>query len=41
FFPQYALDNAQQLPVTHLCGIIMSFARLNFQPSGNEDFFSM
>ncbi|XP_009994188.1 PREDICTED: protein TBRG4, partial [Chaetura pelagica] len=38
---QYALDNAQQLPVTHLCGIIMSFARLNFQPSGNEDFFSM
>ncbi|NXC22540.1 FAKD4 protein, partial [Corythaeola cristata] len=38
---QYALDNAKQLSVTHLCGIILSFARLNFQPSGSEDFFNM
>ncbi|NXK73672.1 FAKD4 protein, partial [Amazona guildingii] len=38
---QYALDNAKQLSVTHLCSIILSFARLNFQPSGSEDFFSM
>ncbi|NXK57077.1 FAKD4 protein, partial [Chauna torquata] len=38
---QYALDNATQLSVTHLCSIIMSFARLNFQPSGGEDFFNM
>ncbi|KAM6339112.1 FAST kinase domain-containing protein 4 isoform 2-T2 [Podargus strigoides] len=38
---QYTLDNAKQLSVTHLCGIILSFARLNFQPSGSEDFFSM
>lgn len=39
--PQYALDNAKQLSVAHLCSIILSFARLNFQPSGSEDFFNM
>ncbi|XP_033922647.1 FAST kinase domain-containing protein 4 [Melopsittacus undulatus] len=38
---QYALDNTKQLSVTHLCNIILSFARLNFQPSGSEDFFNM
>ncbi|NWS78129.1 FAKD4 protein, partial [Crotophaga sulcirostris] len=38
---QYALDNTGKLSVTHLCGIILSFARLNFQPSASEDFFSM
>lgn len=38
---QYALDNAKQLSISHLCNIILSFARLNFQPSGNEDFFNM
>ncbi|KFP32638.1 hypothetical protein N325_05950, partial [Colius striatus] len=38
---QYALDKTKQLSVTHLCGIILSFARLNFQPSNSEDFFSM
>ncbi|NXU22120.1 FAKD4 protein, partial [Thalassarche chlororhynchos] len=38
---QYALDNTKQLSVTHLCSIILSFARLNFQPSGTEDFFNM
>ncbi|KFQ36462.1 hypothetical protein N331_06473, partial [Merops nubicus] len=38
---QYALDNRQQLSGTQLCGIILSFARLNFQPSASEDFFSM
>ncbi|XP_040978595.1 FAST kinase domain-containing protein 4 isoform X1 [Aquila chrysaetos chrysaetos] len=38
---QYALDNTKQLSVTHLCSIILSFARLNFQPSGIEDFFNM
>lgn len=38
---QYALDNAKQLPVAHLCSIILSFARLNFQPSSSEDFFKM
>ncbi|KAM6209277.1 FAST kinase domain-containing protein 4 [Sarcoramphus papa] len=37
---QYVLDNTKQLSVTHLCGIILSFARLNFQPSGSEDFFN-
>ncbi|KAM6375979.1 FAST kinase domain-containing protein 4 [Alca torda] len=38
---QYALDNTKQLSVTHLCNIILSFARLNFQPSGSEDFFNV
>ncbi|NWW49271.1 FAKD4 protein, partial [Pedionomus torquatus] len=38
---QFALDNTKQLSVTHLCSIILSFARLNFQPSGSEDFFNM
>ncbi|NXP15242.1 FAKD4 protein, partial [Thinocorus orbignyianus] len=38
---QYALDNTKQLSVPHLCSIILSFARLNFQPSGSEDFFNM
>ncbi|NWT48598.1 FAKD4 protein, partial [Chroicocephalus maculipennis] len=38
---QYALDNTKQLSVAHLCSIILSFARLNFQPSGSEDFFNM
>ncbi|XP_010284421.1 PREDICTED: protein TBRG4, partial [Phaethon lepturus] len=38
---QYALDNTKQLSVTHLCSIILSFARLNFQPSRSEDFFNM
>ncbi|KFZ45704.1 hypothetical protein N321_10789, partial [Antrostomus carolinensis] len=37
---QYTLDNTKQLSVTHLCAIILSFARLNFQPSGSEDFFN-
>ncbi|KFO61140.1 Protein TBRG4, partial [Corvus brachyrhynchos] len=41
FFPQYSLDNAQKLSITQLCGILVSFARLNFQPSSSEEFFSM
>uniref|UniRef100_A0A8C3XXP1 FAST kinase domain-containing protein 4 n=2 Tax=Catharus ustulatus TaxID=91951 RepID=A0A8C3XXP1_CATUS len=38
---QYCLENAQSLSVTQLCGILVSFARLNFQPSSSEEFFSM
>ncbi|KFR13917.1 hypothetical protein N306_02586, partial [Opisthocomus hoazin] len=38
---QYALDNTKQLSVPNLCSIVLSFARLNFQPSGSEDFFNM
>ncbi|NXP49039.1 FAKD4 protein, partial [Heliornis fulica] len=38
---QFAMDNTKELSVTQLCSIILSFARLNFQPSGSEDFYSM
>ncbi|XP_053792605.1 FAST kinase domain-containing protein 4 [Vidua chalybeata] len=38
---QYCLDNTQNLSVTQLCGVLVSFARLNFQPSSSEEFFSM
>uniref|UniRef100_A0A8C3MXR7 FAST kinase domain-containing protein 4 n=1 Tax=Geospiza parvula TaxID=87175 RepID=A0A8C3MXR7_GEOPR len=38
---QYCLDNTQDLSSTQLCGILVSFARLNFQPSSSEEFFSM
>ncbi|NXU36137.1 FAKD4 protein, partial [Drymodes brunneopygia] len=38
---QYCLDNTQNLSLTQLCGILVSFARLNFQPSSSEEFFSM
>ncbi|XP_014745895.1 PREDICTED: protein TBRG4 [Sturnus vulgaris] len=38
---QYCLENTQNLSVTQLCGILISFARLNFQPSSSEEFFSM
>ncbi|NWV56850.1 FAKD4 protein, partial [Daphoenositta chrysoptera] len=38
---QYSLDNVQKLSITQLCGILVSFARLNFQPSSGEEFFSM
>ncbi|KFP03928.1 hypothetical protein N300_12224, partial [Calypte anna] len=41
FSPQYTLDNTKQLSAPQLCGIILSFARLNFQPSASEDFFTM
>ncbi|XP_063274274.1 FAST kinase domain-containing protein 4 [Prinia subflava] len=38
---QYCLDNSQKLSLTQLCGVLVSFARLNFQPSSSEEFFSM
>ncbi|NWU86377.1 FAKD4 protein, partial [Onychorhynchus coronatus] len=38
---QYSLDNSQDMSVAHLCGIVVSFARLNFQPSSGEEFFTM
>ncbi|NXI78036.1 FAKD4 protein, partial [Rhipidura dahli] len=40
-FAQYSLDNTEKLSITQLCGILVSFARLNFQPSSSEEFFSM
>nr|XP_041570132.1 FAST kinase domain-containing protein 4 [Taeniopygia guttata] len=38
---QYCLDNTQNLSLPQLCGVLVSFARLNFQPGCSEEFFSM
>ncbi|XP_058687474.1 FAST kinase domain-containing protein 4 isoform X4 [Poecile atricapillus] len=38
---QYCLENTQDLSLTQLCGILVSFARLDFQPSSSQEFFSM
>ncbi|XP_066169373.1 FAST kinase domain-containing protein 4 [Sylvia atricapilla] len=38
---QYCLDHRHNLSISQLCGILVSFARLNFQPSSSEEFFSM
>ncbi|XP_074842446.1 FAST kinase domain-containing protein 4 [Carettochelys insculpta] len=37
----YTLDNADKFSLVQLCNIILSFARLNFQPSQGESFYSM
>uniref|UniRef100_A0A8C3QJG5 FAST kinase domain-containing protein 4 n=1 Tax=Cyanoderma ruficeps TaxID=181631 RepID=A0A8C3QJG5_9PASS len=41
FSPQYCLDHPRDLSLAQLCGVLVSFARLNFQPSSSEEFFSM
>ncbi|XP_056341972.1 FAST kinase domain-containing protein 4 [Oenanthe melanoleuca] len=38
---QYCLENAQGLSLAQLCGVLVAFARLNFQPSCSQEFFSM
>ncbi|KAF7236237.1 FAST kinase domain-containing protein 4 [Varanus komodoensis] len=39
-FAQYAVDNAERFTPDQLSNIILSFARLNFQPSNTEAFYS-
>ncbi|NXK87129.1 FAKD4 protein, partial [Formicarius rufipectus] len=38
---QYSLDNTRDMSVAQLCGVIVSFGRLNFEPSSSEEFFTM
>ncbi|XP_005532178.1 PREDICTED: protein TBRG4 [Pseudopodoces humilis] len=38
---QYCLENAQELSLTQLCGILVSFGHLGFQPSSGQEFFSV
>ncbi|XP_065442786.1 FAST kinase domain-containing protein 4 [Chrysemys picta bellii] len=40
-FTQYTLDNADRFNTLRLCNVILSFARLNFQPSRSENFYNM
>ncbi|XP_048366479.1 FAST kinase domain-containing protein 4 [Sphaerodactylus townsendi] len=39
--PQYTVDNANKFRPVHLSNVVLAFARLNFQPSCREAFFSM
>ncbi|XP_054847262.1 FAST kinase domain-containing protein 4 [Eublepharis macularius] len=39
-FAQYTVDKADRLNPVHLSNVVLAFARLNFQPSCGEAFFS-
>nr|XP_004652980.2 FAST kinase domain-containing protein 4 [Jaculus jaculus] len=40
-FTQHLLNRAQDLSLTHLCNMLLAFARLNFRPEQEEQFFSL
>ncbi|XP_033049992.1 FAST kinase domain-containing protein 4 [Trachypithecus francoisi] len=40
-FAQHVLNRAQDITVPHLCSILLAFARLNFHPHQEDQFFSL
>ncbi|XP_023082122.1 FAST kinase domain-containing protein 4 isoform X2 [Piliocolobus tephrosceles] len=40
-FAQHVLNRAQDITVPHLCSILLAFARLNFHPDQEDQFFSL
>uniref|UniRef100_A0A8C3VV40 FAST kinase domain-containing protein 4 n=1 Tax=Catagonus wagneri TaxID=51154 RepID=A0A8C3VV40_9CETA len=40
-FAQHVLDRAQSITPPHLCNMLLAFARVNFRPEQEEQFFSL
>ncbi|XP_055149199.1 FAST kinase domain-containing protein 4 isoform X2 [Symphalangus syndactylus] len=40
-FAQHVLNRAQDIALPHLCSILLAFARLNFRPDQEDQFFSL
>nr|XP_054093033.1 FAST kinase domain-containing protein 4 isoform X2 [Callithrix jacchus] len=40
-FAQHFLNRAQDTPLPHLCSMLLAFARLNFHPDQEDQFFSL
>lgn len=38
---QHVLSRAQNVPLPHLCNMLLAFARLNFRPEQEDPFFSL
>ena len=39
--PQHVLSRAQSITVPPLCNMLLAFARLNFHPEQEDEFFSL
>uniref|UniRef100_A0A8D1K466 FAST kinase domain-containing protein 4 n=1 Tax=Sus scrofa TaxID=9823 RepID=A0A8D1K466_PIG len=40
-FAQHVLDRAQSIALPHLCNMLLAFARVNFRPEREDQFFSL
>ncbi|XP_006175190.1 FAST kinase domain-containing protein 4 isoform X1 [Camelus ferus] len=40
-FAQHVLDRAQSITLPHLCNMLLAFARVNFRPEREDQFFSL